>query len=158
MLDKMDEDQGFEDHYRRMAQLAQGYHEARGEIQGVILYLEKEKELVADNNDTLRGYVDTLAEQIEKKQGELSKYKEGSKKYKQAMVDLEALQEAHQQYSEQLLENMTDLEDLQTQIDEWHDTVREMEIDLRELIHEAILDREELNRRMLEGRIDLENE
>ena len=158
MLDKMDEDQGFEDHYRRMAQLAQGYHEARGEIQGVILYLEKEKELVADNNDTLRGYVDTLAEQIEKKQGELSKYKEGSKKYKQAMVDLEALQDAHQQYSEQLLENMTDLEDLQTQIDEWHDTVREMEIDLRELIHEAILDREELNRRMLEGRIDLENE
>jgi hypothetical protein len=74
------------------------------------------------------------------------------------MVDLEALQEAHQQYSEQLLENMTDLEDLQNQIDEWHDTVREMEIDLRELIHEAILDREELNRRMLEGRIDLENE
>ena len=158
ILDKMDEDQGFEDHYRKMAQLAQGYHEARGEIQGVILYLEKEKELVADNNDTLRGYVDTLADQIEQKQSELSKYKEGSKKYKQAMVDLEALQEAHQQYSEQLLENMTDLEDLQNQIDEWHDTVREMEIDLRELIHEAILDREELNRRMLEGRIDLENE
>ena len=158
MLDRMDEDQGFEDHYRRMAQLAQGYHEARGEIQGVILYLEKEKELVAGNNETLRGYVDTLADQIEQKQGELSKYKEGSKKYKQALVDLEALQEAHQQYSEQLLENMTDLEDLQDQIDEWHDTVREMEIDLRELIHEAIMDREELNRRMLEGRIDLENE
>ena len=158
MLKKMDEDQGFEDHYRRMAQLAQGYHEARGEIQGVILYLEKEKELVADNNDTLRSYVDTLADQIEQKQSELSKYKEGSKKYKQAMVDLEALQEAHQQYSEQLLENMTDLEDLQNQIDEWHDTVREMEIDLRELIHEAIMDREELNRRMLEGRIDLEND
>ena len=36
--------------------------------------------------------------------------------------------------------------------------MREMEIDLRELIHEAIMDREELNRRMLEGRIDLENE
>ena len=51
-----------------------------------------------------------------------------------------------------------DLEDLQNQIDEWHDTVREMEIDLRELIHEAIMDREELNRRMLEGRIDMENE
>ena len=33
-----------------------------------------------------------------------------------------------------------------------------MEIDLRELVHEAILDREELNRRMLEGTIDVENE
>ena len=53
---------------------------------------------------------------------------------------------------------MTDLETLQQEIDEWHDTIREMEIDLRETIHEAILDREELNRRMLEGRIDLENE
>ena len=53
---------------------------------------------------------------------------------------------------------MTDLETLQQEIDEWHDAIREMEIDLRETIHEAILDREELNRRMLEGRIDLENE
>lgn len=158
MLDRMDEEQGFESHYRKMAQLAQGYHEARGEIQSVILYLEKEKVLVAGNTDTLRGYVDALETQIEKKQAELSKYKEGSKKYKQAVVDLEALQEAHEQYSEELLQNMTDLEDLQTQIDEWHDTVREMEIDLRELIHEAIMDREELNQRMLEGRIDLENE
>ena len=158
MLDKMDEEQGFESHYRKMAQLAQGYHEARGEIQGVILYLEKEKDLVSDNADTLRGYVTTLEVQIEKKQAELAKYKEGSKKYRQAAVDLEALQEAHQQYSEELLQNMTDLEDLQNQIDEWHDTVREMEIDLRELIHDAIMDREELNRRMLEGRIDLENE
>lgn len=53
---------------------------------------------------------------------------------------------------------MTDLEELQDQIEEWHNTVREMEIDLRELIHDAILDREALNQRMLEGRIDLENE
>lgn len=113
---------------------------------------------MSDNADTLRGYVTTLEVQIEKKQAELAKYKEGSKKYRQAAVDLEALQEAHQQYSEELLQNMTDLEDLQNQIDEWHDTVREMEIDLRELIHDAIMDREELNRRMLEGRIDLENE
>ncbi|MGN0763624.1 MAG: phage tail tape measure protein, partial [Aristaeellaceae bacterium] len=158
MLDQMDEDQGFEDHYRKMAQLAQGYHEARGEIQGVILYLEKERALVADNTETLRGYVRTLETQIEQKQAELAKYKEGSKKYKQAAVDLEALQSAHQQYSEQLLENMTDLEELQDQIEEWHNTVREMEIDLRELIHDAILDREALNQRMLEGRIDLENE
>lgn len=50
------------------------------------------------------------------------------------------------------------MEALKQEIDEWHDTIREMEIDLRDTIHEAILDREELNRRMLEGRIDLENE
>ena len=50
------------------------------------------------------------------------------------------------------------MEALKQEIDEWHDTIREMEIDLRDTIHEAILDREELNKCMLEGRIDLENE
>jgi hypothetical protein len=53
---------------------------------------------------------------------------------------------------------MTDLEEMEQAIEDWHNKVREMEIDLRELIHQAILDREELNRRMLEGRIDLEDE
>ena len=37
-----------------------------------------------------------------KKQAELAKQKEGSKGYQQAMADLEALQAAHQEYSEQL--------------------------------------------------------
>lgn len=147
-LDKMDAEQNIEDHRRKMAQLAQDYHEARGEIQGVILYLEKEMSIVQDNNLSLRQYIDTLDAQIQKKQAELAKYKEGSKNYNQAMADLEALQAAHQEYSEQLLENVTDLETLRQEIDEWNDTIREMEIDLRETIHDAILDREEKNRRM----------
>lgn len=98
----MDSVQEIEDHRRKMTQLAQGYHEARGEIQGVILYLEKEKGIVEDNSTSLRRYIDTLDQQIQKKQAELAGYKEGSKNYQQAMVDLEALQSAHQEYSRQL--------------------------------------------------------
>ena len=109
-----------------------------------------------DNNLSLRQYIDTLDAQIQKKQAELAKYKEGSKNYNQAMADLEALQAAHQEYSEQLLEKCP-IWKRSGEIDEWNDTIREMEIDLRETIHDAILDREEKNRRM-EGRIDLENE
>lgn len=101
-LDQMDSVQEIEDHRRKMTQLAQGYHEARGEIQGVILYLEKEKGIVEDNSTSLRRYIDTLDQQIQKKQAELAGYKEGSKNYQQAMVDLEALQSAHQEYSRQL--------------------------------------------------------
>lgn len=41
---------------------------------------------------------------------------------------------------------------------EQQDAIRQMEIDLRELIHDAILDREERVKRMLGGQIDLENE
>ena len=88
----------------------------------------------------------------------MSKNKEGSKKYKQAAIDLEALQKQHQQYSETLLQNKIDLEELTKEIKEQQDAIRDIEIDLRDLIHDAILDREALNKRMLEGQIDVENE
>ena len=158
LLDKMDEAVDAGDHRRKMAQLAQQYHEVRGEIQGVILYLGKEKENVQENSTTLTGYIAELENQMAAQRAIMSKNKEGSKKYKQAATDLEALQKQHQQYSETLLQNKIDLEELTKAIQEQQDAIRDMEIDLRELIHDAILDREALNKRMLEGQIDVENE
>ena len=158
LLDKMDEAVDAGDHRRKMAQLAQQYHEVRGEIQGVILYLGKEKEIVQENSTTLTGYIAELENQMAAQRAIMSKNKEGSKKYKQAATDLEALQKQHQQYSETLLQNKIDLEELTKAIQEQQDAIRDMEIDLRDLIHDAILDREALNKRMLEGQIDVENE
>lgn len=158
LLDKMDEAVDAGDHRRKMAQLAQQYHEVRGEIQGVILYLGKEKEIVQENSTTLTGYIAELENQMAAQKAIMSKNKEGSKKYKQAATDLEALQKQHQQYSETLLQNKIDLEELTKAIQEQQDAIRDMEIDLRDLIHDAILDREALNKRMLEGQIDVENE
>ena len=158
LLDKMDEAADAGDHRRKMAQLAQQYHEVRGEIQGVILYLGKEKEIVQENSTTLTGYISELENQMAAQRAIMSKNKEGSKKYKQAAADLEALQKQHQQYSETLLQNKIDLEELTKAIQEQQDAIRDMEIDLRDLIHDAILDREALNKRMLEGQIDVENE
>ena len=100
LLDKMDEAVDAGDHRRKMAQLAQQYHEVRGEIQGVILYLGKEKEIVQENSTTLTGYIAELENQMAAQRAIMSKNKEGSKKYKQAATDLEALQKQHQQYSE----------------------------------------------------------
>ena len=65
MLDKMDSNVDISDHQRKMAQMAQQYHETRGEIQGVLLYLEKEKGIVEENSAMLRGYVSTLESEIE---------------------------------------------------------------------------------------------
>ena len=158
LLDKLDEAVDAGDHRRKMAQLAQQYHEVRGEIQGVILYLGKEKEIVQENSTTLTGYIAELENQMAAQRAVMSKNKEGSKKYKQAATDLEALQKQHQQYSETLLQNKIDLEELTKAIKEQQDAIRDMEIDLRDLIHDAILDREALNKRMLEGQIDVENE
>ena len=158
LLDKMDEAVDVGDHRRKMAQLAQQYHEVRGEIQGVILYLGKEKEIVQENSTTLTGYIAELENQMTAQKAIMSKNKEGSKKYKQAATDLEALQKQHQQYSKTLLQNKIDLEELTKEIKEQQDAIRDMEIDLQDLIHDAILDREALNKRMLEGQIDVENE
>ena len=158
LLDRMDEAVDAGDHRRKMAQLAQQYHEVRGEIQGVILYLGKEKEIVQENSTTLTGYIVELENQMAAQKAIMNKNKEGFKKYKQAATDLEALQKQHQQYSETLLQNKIDLEELTKAIQEQQDAIRDMEIDLRDLIHDAILDREALNRRMLEGQIDVENE
>lgn len=129
LLDKMDEAVDAGDHRRKMAQLAQQYHEVRGEIQGVILYLGKEKEIVQENSTTLTGYIAELENQMTAQRAIMSKNKEGSKKYKQAATDLEALQKQHQQYSETLLQNKIDLEELTKAIQEQQDAIRDMEID-----------------------------
>ena len=158
LLDKMNATVDIEDHRRKMAQLAQEYHDARGEIQGVILYLRKEREIVQENSATLRGYQAMLEAQIAAQKSILAQSAEGSQQYNQAMADLEALQEQHKKYSETLLQNEIDLEKLTQAMQDERDAIRNMEIDLRKLIHDAIMDREALNRRMLEGRIDVENE
>lgn len=82
MLDTMDANVDIEDHRRKMAQLGQEYHEARGEIQGVLKYMELEKEIIRDNSKTLEGYVTDLEAQIESKKAVLASTKESSSKYK----------------------------------------------------------------------------
>ena len=57
-----------------------------------------------------------------------------------------------------MLENRTAVEGLTQSIKEQQDEIRDMEIELRETIMDAIKDREELNERMLQGTIDVENE
>ena len=158
LLDTMNERTEADDHRRKMAQLAQQYHDVRGELQGVIKYMQIEKKIVQENSAQLEVYLKVLETQIAAKEASMAKYKESSKKYKQAKADLEALQEQHDKYSETLLQNRIDMEKLDQSMQEQRNTIREMEIDLRKLIHDAILDREALNKRMLQGTIDIENE
>ena len=140
LLDKMNATVDIEDHRRKMAQLAQKYHDARGEIQGVILYLQKEREIVQENSAMLRGYQATLEAQIAAQKSILAQSAKDSQQYNQAMADLAALQEQHKKYSETLLQNEIDLEKLTQAMQDERDAIRNMEIDLRKLIHNAIMD------------------
>lgn len=142
LLDTMNARTDADDHRRKMAQLAQQYHDARGELQGVIKYLNIEKQIVQENSTAIEAYLEVLETQMAAKEAIMAKNKESSKKYKQAKADLEALKEQHEAYSEALLQNRIDLEKLDQAIEEQRDAIRSMEIDLRKLIHDAIQDRE----------------
>lgn len=158
LLDDISAKKAIEDYRRELAQLAQSYYKETGELQGVILYLGIERDLVQENIDTVQGYVDQIEEQIKAKQAIIASEKEGSKGYKQAMLDLEKLQEDHQKYSKELIQNKTDVEALTKAIKEQNDAIRQMEIDLRNTILKAIEDREAAEENMLDGRIEMENE
>lgn len=146
------------DHRRELAQLGQTYHETMGEIQGVIAYLEIERDIVQEDTQAIETYVAQLEAQIEANRAIVTSEAEGSKAYNQAMVDLDKLQEEHQKYSQALIKNKTDVEKLTQAIKEQNDKIRQMEIDLENTILEAIEDREAAEKRKLNGRIAMEEE
>lgn len=158
MLDEFDRVNALRDHRRELAQMGQSYHEARGEIQGVIAYLQIERDIVEEDTKALEAYLGQLEAQIEANRAIVTTEAAGSKAYNQAMIDLDKLQEEHQKYSKTLVQNKTDVENLTDAIKKQYDKIRQMEIDLRNTILEAIEDREAANERMLSGRIAMEEE
>ena len=158
MLDLMKQIQDIRDHQMDLIQEARSYYETTGELQGVIKYYEKERDAILDNNQVLEDNIAKIESLMFAKQKEVAAMSTSDDAYEQAAKDLEGLQEAHQEYTQQLLENRTAVEELTQSIKEQQDEIRDMEIELRETIMDAIKDREELNERMLQGTIDVENE
>ena len=158
MLDLMKQIQDIRDHQMDLIQEARSYYETTGELQGVIKYYEKERDAILDNNQVLEDNITKIESLMFAKQKEVAAMTTSDDAYEQAAKDLEGLQEAHQEYTQQLLENRTAVEELTRSIKEQQDEIRDMEIELRETIMDAIKDREELNERMLQGTIDVENE
>lgn len=158
LVDAFDKVNELRDHRRELAQLGQSYHEARGEIQGVIAYLEIERDVLVEDTTALESYLAQLETQIEANRAIVTTEAEGSKAYNQAMIDLDKLQEEHQKYSKTLIQNQTDVENLTKAIKEQNDKIRQMEIDLENTILEAIEDREAAVERQLSGRIAMEEE
>ena len=157
LLDRLEQEQAIVDFNREMASLGATLHENRGELQGVILYLEKEKGLVEANVPVLKEAISTLEDQIAKKKQEISSLQSGTEAYNTANEELGKLQDAHQEYNKELLQSTIDIEEFNKKIKEQQDAIRDMQIDIRDTIEEAIRDREELNERMLQGQIEVEN-
>lgn len=158
MLDLMEQIQDIRDHQMDLIQEARNYYETTGELQGVIKYYEKERAAILDNNSVIEDNIAKIESLMFAKQKEVESMSTSDDAYEQAAKDLEGLQSAHQEYTQQLLENKTAVEELTQSIKDQQDKIRDMEIELRDTILDAIKDREELNERMLQGTIDVENE
>ena len=158
MLDLMDDIQKIRKHQRELISTTREYFEQEGNLTTAIKYYEDERDAIEKNSKVLEENIKKIESVMFAKQKEVDAMSTSDKEYEQAAKDLEVLQEAHQEYTLELLENKNAIADFNRSIKDMQDEIRDMEIELRETILEAIKDREELNERMLQGTIDVENE
>ena len=158
MIEKMEKALDLIDFNIELMQVAQEMHEVSGEIQGVILYTEKEIEVTTKQRDALKEYITELEAEMAAKEKIMASNKATSKAYKQANVDLEELNEKHQELTLEYYESEIALKELTKALEEYRIEALEKVTAVQDLIYEAIEDREALEESMLEGRIDLENE
>lgn len=158
MLDEMEKSMDNMEYRRDIQQLAQDIYEAEGAYQSLLESYAKEKQLIGEENSELKKNVALIEEQLEIKRAELATLKEGTDKYEEAASDIEALEEAHKEYSKQLLENEKDLYALDDAIEDVYDDIRQAEIDVYDMIQGVLEDIEGREEAMLEARADMENE
>jgi len=101
MLDIMEQIQALYAHSRNMFQAQQNYYQQTGELQGVILYLQKEGEAILGQNKELEANVAEIEKWMKIKKQELDSMSTSSEEYEQAASDLKALQDRHQEYTKQ---------------------------------------------------------
>ena len=157
MLDRMAQIQAIQNHTKSLYAAQASMFAETGQLQGVIAYYEKERAAIEAQNKTLQANLDEMEPWLEKKKAEVAALDVSSAEYEEASSDLKALQERHQEYTLALINNTAEVDKLTDAIKEQRDAIRQMEIDLRNTILDAIKDREALNERMLEGTIETEN-
>lgn len=155
-LDVLDQIDAIQNHKKAIIELEKAYFESRGEIQGVLKCIEYEKQAIQANTDTIQANLAKVESLMEAKRAEVNMMDTSAEGYSEAADDLKSLQQQHMEYSKQLKQNRNDIEALNKEIKEWKNKIRQMEIDLRNTILEAIEDREELKERMLQGTIETE--
>lgn len=129
---------------REIVQMTASLHEARGELTAVNTLLRQEYKLVEAQDKIDRQYLETIK----------AKLAAGG----QSEEDTEKLKEAHAEYSKKLVQNKADLEELTRTIEENRKAIRQAEIDLRTLLHEAMMASVELKASMLTSRQEMEEQ
>lgn len=157
-IDQLDARKKLQDFVREMIVLTRTFHETRGELTAVITLMGKEIEHIEKMQEADIEAEAALRKRMEAKQAEIKQYAITSREYAQAALDLEELQEQHQEYSNQIQQNINDMEALRKEQQEHRLQIRQLEIDLRDLLASAFDDRDARLGRMLSARIQIEEE
>ena len=157
MLDLMSQVNAIQQYQQSYYQSQNKYYSQTGQLQGVIAYMQKEKEVLEGQNGTLESNIRRIEEYMNAKQAELASLSTEDEKYKEVADDFDKLQKAHQTYTKQLIDNKSAVESLNQAMEEQRKKIRQMEIDLRNLILGAIEDREKKRTDMLNAEIEMEN-
>ena len=158
LLDEMTKVQDEMDNKLKLIDLKREFHDIRGEIQGVIAYTKLEGDTLKEQNVVLESNIAKLKEQIDEKQSVIDKNKSSSTAYKQAAKDLEELNKAHKEYTEQLLENINRLEKITLEMEKLQEEARQTTISVQELIRDTLEGKRKYERDMLDGTVALEDE
>lgn len=158
MIDLMEQLQKFSDFRQSMYSQMRDYYDTTKELQGVILYYGKERDEIEANNKVLEENLEKINALLPAQQALVSKMDVTDENYQQQADDLEKLQNAYEDYSKQLIENRTKILEYNEAIKETNKQIRQMEIDLRNTVLQAIMDREQREQDMADARIDMENE
>lgn len=158
MLDDMEKKNDTYDNRLKLNNLRKEYHDIRGEIQGVIEYTKVESDIIKDQNKTLEENIAKLEAEIKANEEIMAKKRSSSRAYKQAETDLEALNKAHKEYTETLLENKNRLEEITKEIEDFKEQARQTVISVQDLIRDTLQAQADLKRDMLDGTVSLEDE
>lgn len=138
-------------------QAKQSYYEQTGQMQGYIAYLDEERELLEEQNEALKDNIAALEVKMEATETALNGMSKEDEGYQDLKEDLEKLQDTHASYTQTVIENDTAILKLAEDAKDAADEIRQMEIDIKQLIYDAIEDREEKIKSMRDARISMED-
>ena len=156
-LDMMDQMNSIQEYQQGFYQSQQNFYANNGQLQGVIAYMQKERTVLEEQNNTLEKNLKIIEDYLAAKRAELATLNETDDSYAEVADDVDKLQKAHQNYTKQLVDNKTAIDGLNKSIDEQRNKIRDMEIDLRNTIYKAIEDREKKIEDMLNSEIEMED-
>ena len=155
-LDMMSKQAKFDDYYLGQVQSAIERYKKRGEYTNAITGTRQEIDVRRQNNQVLEQNISRIKTMLAQKEAEISGLNRATEEYKHAYDEINSLQDAMMNYTKKLQDNSDAMEELERNIAEYRKAIRQKQMDVENMILQAIMDREERRKKTLSGTIAME--